>query len=422
VVSPARPGTRWSEIAHERNFLLFWAGQQCSSVGDGAYKVALAWLVYRTTGSSAAMGLILALNSIPLILGTSVGGLVADRFPRKLVIVAADGIAGVTVLLLAAAQANGLAPLPVIAAVAFVLGLAQALRSPSSYAIVPDLVPAPRLPQANSLFTVGGSLAGMIGPALGGILVAGGGITAAFTADGASFAVAVVATLATGTPGAVRHDTAATGRITAGLRYVCHRRWLMAIMLVSALVNFAALSPYAVLIPRQVMLARQGAALLGLVYAVQGGAAVVSATVIGSLWRQRSSLWTMWLLAAGIGLGTAISGLATSPLLLLLGSSVIGIGIGFAVLENTALQQHVPPEVMGRVYAVNTAVSYGPTPIGYLLAGIGGSALGIGSLLVLGGVATMTTVMATGLWAGGVPSDEQPAKGQAATGLGEAAG
>src|SRR3984957_19362524 len=104
-MSPAGPGNRWSEIAHERNFLLFWAGQQCSLVGDGAYKVALAWLVYRTTGSSAAMGLILALNSIPLILGTSVGGLVADRFPRKLVIVAADGIAGVTVLLLAAAQA-----------------------------------------------------------------------------------------------------------------------------------------------------------------------------------------------------------------------------------------------------------------------------------------------------------------------------
>lgn len=408
-MSNALRENRWSAIARERNFLLFWAGQQCSFMGDGAYKVALAWLVYRTTGSSAAMGLILALNSIPLIVGTSAGGLVADRFPRKFVIVAADGIAALTVLLLGAAEANGLGSLPVIAAVAFILGLAQALRSPSSYAIVPDLVPAQQLPQANSLFTVGGSLAGMIGPALGGILVAGGGITTAFIADGASFAVAVLATLVIKPTSTARHDTVTSGKIGAGLRYVCRRRWLLAIMVVSALVNFAALSPYAVLIPRQVMLAHQGAAMLGLVYTVQGAAAVVSAIVIGSVWRQRASLWTMWLLAAGIGLGTLITGLATWPLPLLLGAAVIGIGIGFSVLENTAIQHYVAREVMGRVYAVNTAVSYGPAPIGYLLAGIGGSALGIGSFLILGGATTMATVMMVGLWARGVPSADHPA-------------
>jgi len=96
------------------------------------YKVALAWAVYRATQSSAAMGVILALNSIPLIVGTPVGGLLADRLPRKFVIVGADGTAAVTVLLLAAAEAHRAASLPVLAAVAFILGFAQALRSPSS--------------------------------------------------------------------------------------------------------------------------------------------------------------------------------------------------------------------------------------------------------------------------------------------------
>lgn len=193
------------------------------------------------------------------------------------------------------------------------------------------------------------------------------------------------------------------------MRYVGRRRWLLAIMVVSAVVNFAALSPFAVLIPRQVMLAHHGAVLLGLVYTVQGATAVVSATVIGSVWRQRASLWAMWVLAAVIGVGAAITGLAARPLPLLLGSAVIGVGIGFSVLENTVLQQYVASEVMGRVYAVNTAVSYGLTPIGYLLGGLGGSALGVGPFLILGGAITAAVITTVGLWSGTGPAAGHPA-------------
>lgn len=394
----------WLAITRERSFLLFWAGQQCSLVGDGAYRVALAWLVYRATKSSADMGLILALNSLPLVLGVSVGGLAADRFPRKLVIMCADGISAAAVLLLGTAVAYGRASLPLMASTAAILGLAQAFHNPSSYAIVPDLVPAKRLPQANGLFSAGGSLASMIGPVLGGILVADGGVPSALIADGASFAIAVLATLATKPAKSASRQALTSGKIGDSLRYVRQRRWLLAIMAVSALVNFAALAPFVVLVPRQVMLSHHGAALLGLVFAVQGGAAVISAGVIGSVWRQGWSLRLMWLLAAIIGLGTGIAGFAARPSPLLLGSGLIGVGLGFSVLENTALQQHVAPEMMGRVYAVNIAVSYGPNSFGYLLAGTGGSIIGIGSILVLGGATTVALVFVVGLWAREMPS------------------
>lgn len=393
-------GNRWPAIARDRHFLLFWAGQQCSLVGDGAYRVALAWLVYRTTRSSADMGLILSLNSLPLVLGLSAAGLAADRFPRKLVIMCADGTAAATVLLLGAAVAYGRTSLLLIACAAAVLGLAQALHAPSSRAIVPDLVPAARLAQANSLFTVGGSLAAMIGPVTGGIVVAVGGVPAALVADGASFAVAVLATLAISpTESVARQGAATSGKIGAGFRYVRRRRWLLAIMAVSALVNLAALAPFAVLIPRQVILAHRGAPLLGLVFTVQGAVAVVSATIIGRAWRQRSPLRPMWLLAATIGLGTLITGLAAQPLPLLLGGGLVGAGLGFSVMEHTLLQRYVAPEVLGRVYAVNVAVSYAPGAIGYLLAGLGGSAIGVGPILLIGGTATMAMILVVSLWA-----------------------
>jgi predicted MFS family arabinose efflux permease len=402
-------GDVWRAIAGERHFLVFWGGQQCSQVGNGAYQVALAWLVYRTTRSTAAMGLVLGLNSLPQVVGLSAAGLVADRFSRKHVIMCADGTAAVTVLLLGAAAAYGRTSLLLIASGSAVLGLAQALYAPFSRAIVPDLVPSQRLAQANSLFSVGGSLAGMIGPAVGGILVANGGIPSALVADGASFGLAVLTTLTIRPRESVTHRGAPTfGDIGAGFRYIYRRRWLLAIVAVSALVNFAALAPFAVLIPRQVILSRRGASLLGLVFAVEGGAAVVSAIVIGSLRRQRSPLRAMWLLAATIGVGTGITGLAAQPLPLLLGAGLVGVGLGFSVIENTAIQRHVAPEVLGRVYAVNVAASYAPVPLGYLLADIGAGAIGAGPILFLGGVATLAVVLTVSLWAPAVPATDRP--------------
>jgi MFS family permease len=391
-----------------RDFVLFWAGQQCSLVGDGVYQVALAWLVFRTTGSTAALGLVLALNSLPRVIGLSVTGLVADRFPRKIVIMCADGTAALTILVLAAA-ASGRAPLPLIAGASALLGLAQALHAPASRAIVPDLVPSRRLAQANSMFTGGGSLAQVIGPAIGGVLVAGGGSTAAFIADGGSFLIAVLAT------GIIRPATFApapkammSGQLSAGFRYVRRRRWLLAIMAVSALVNFAAIAPFAVLIPRQVALAHRGAALLGLVYAVEGGTAVVSAIAIGKTWRQRTPLRMMWLLAAMIGLGAGIAGLAAQPPVLLLGAGLIGTGLGFSVIENTLLQLYVAPEMLGRVYGVNVAVSYAPGPLGYLLAGLGGNAIGAGPVLLAGGAVSVAAILAISVWAVDVPVAGHP--------------
>lgn len=112
----------------------------------------------------------------------------------------------------------------------------------------------------------------------------------------------------------------------------------------------------------------------------------------------------MWLLAATIGLCTGITGLAAQPLPLLLGAGLIGAGLGFSVIENTVLRRYVAPDVLGRVYAVNVAVSYAPGPFGYLLAGADGSVIGVGPILMLGGAATLAMILTVSRWATDVPA------------------
>ena len=166
------------------DFLLLWSGQTVSRIGNGAYKVAVAWAVYQISKSTAAMGLVLALNVVPELALAMLGGTIADRISRRTVIIVADSIAAVVTLGLAVAAAFGALTISMLMVGAFLLGVVSAFYGPAYAALKGRLPGVSGRGSANAWFTVSGNLARLAGPALAGM---------AFAAGGAGTSAAVVA-------------------------------------------------------------------------------------------------------------------------------------------------------------------------------------------------------------------------------------
>ena len=164
-------------------------GQFTSTIGDYCYAVALPWLVLSGGGSAASLGIVLACYGIPRALLTLAGGSLADRFGPRLVMIASDGARCGLTAVFAVLAAEHVSSLAAVAPVAAALGACSALFMPASMTIMPALIEESRLTSANALYTGVVQLGSLLGPVLGGVLVAATGPTPAFAVDAGSFLV-----------------------------------------------------------------------------------------------------------------------------------------------------------------------------------------------------------------------------------------
>lgn len=389
AAGPAAKPTRTRRDRIGRDFLLLWSGQTVSKIGNGAYKVALAWSVYQIAGSTADMGLVLAVNLVPELALVLFGGAVADRLSRRAVVIAADGAAGLVTLGLALAAAGRGLTVPMLLAAAFLLGVTSAFYGPAYAAMKGDLVGAAGARAANAWIGVSGNLARILGPAIAGVAFAFGGAGVVFAVDTATFAYAVVSTLLirTRVPRAAEPEQAGFRReVAEGVTYTVKTGWLMLLLAVSLIANFACLAPYAVLLPAIVEGHGGGVGLLGLLNAAEIAAGIAGAVVIGRLGSRLPAGIAMLVLAALLGAGTLALGLSGGrPAALFAGVLLIGAGLSFDVIEQTLMQALVPRRLLSRVYAVNTAASYSLLPAGYALSGLAARQAGPAPVLALGG-------------------------------------
>jgi MFS family permease len=370
-------------------FRLLTFGQLASTVGDSCYAVALPWLVLSGGGSAASLGIVLACYGIPRAALTIPGGSLADRFGPRLMMLSSDAarcaLAAVFVLL-AAAHVSALA---VVAPAAALLGAFSALFLPASMAMMPSLLDSSRLSSANAVYTSVVQAGSVLGPVLGGILVATTGPAAAFGVDAGSYLVSAV-TLAfiAGTRQAVEAATAgpedmpagtggtgldtsgpsgAPGSVWALLR---QSRLLQTILVVSLIANFALTGTSEVALPALAH-DRFGADGYGAVLAC-----VAVATIIGALAVSRvgDRIRPAWLIvgafvvaAAAIAAAPYIGGLAG----LAAGMAVFGVAIGFdSVVSVTVIQRWAPPAMLGRVVGLLLLASVGSFPVSTFVAGL----------------------------------------------------
>lgn len=344
--------TLFRALGH-RPFALLWAGQTISRFGDGVHLVALAWWVLEKTGSAGAMGTVLLVATVPELLFLLVGGVAVDRLPRLRLMLASDLLAGAIVLVVAFLAWQDRLVFWHVLVMAAPFGLVRAVFFPASIAIVPDLLPPEALPSANSLRRIGGRLAGIAGPAAGGLLVARGGTSLAFALDGASFLLSAVCIAAI--PRRPTRDRPVAGRAGAfgdlrlGFATVLASPWLWLTIAIAGCSNLALAGPMGAALPLLVRDdlgagVRTFAALTGLVAV----GAIAASIALGrrSRLRRRGRLSVgAWLLAAPM---VAVMGLLVS--LVGVGLAMLVFGGADAVLNlvwaNT-LQEMVPSDRLG---------------------------------------------------------------------------
>src|SRR5574338_848609 len=185
---------RLLEPLRERDYALLTSGSVVSLLGDGFFAVALAWQVYELSNAPTAMSVVGVAWTLPLVLFLLLGGVLTDRYDRRRLLISADILRALTIGLIGILSIAGSLELWHVIALIALVGVGDAFFNPASTAIVPDLIPERLLPQANALQgLIRPLMMRLIGPAIGGFVVAGLGPGPAFVIDGASFLVSAVA-------------------------------------------------------------------------------------------------------------------------------------------------------------------------------------------------------------------------------------
>jgi predicted outer membrane lipoprotein len=400
----------------ERDYALLTGGSLISSLGDGFFYVALAWKVYELSNVPTALSLVGLAWTLPLVLFVLLGGVFSDRYDRRWLMVGADLVRAAAIGLLGILSLWGVLELwHVVALIAFV-GLGDAFFNPASTAIVPDLLPDEQLPQANALQGLLRPLAiRLIGPALGGFIVAGVGSGTAFVLDAASFLASAAAVAAITTrPGreVTAHGVRQTlHEVREGLTFVRATPWIWATLVSAMLSLLVFVGPEQVLLPFLVKnRLGLGADALGGIFAVGGVGAILMAITVGQLGQPRlrvTAMYAAWsvgvLLIAGFGLMTA---LWQAMLLSAVGGGLFELG---QMIWTTLLQQLVPRDLLGRVSSLDWLVSVGLVPVSFALTGPVAGAIGPeGTMVAAGTVGSL--LMSSLLFFPGVRDPERSAQ------------
>jgi MFS family permease len=408
---------RFVRALRSRPFALLWTGQTVSMLGDGAFSVALAWQVVLLTGSAAAMSAVLVAEAMPRLLFMLVGGVLADRLPRRLLLLVSDAGRALAVGTIAVVGTLGRLQLWHLVALALVFGLADAFFSPAYQSIPPQLVEVEALASANALTAAGRQISQLAGPAIGAACIAVAGPAAAFAFDGATFVFSAFCLVCVHVLRVVRVPIDAGRRpsmvrsmvrdVREGLSYVLRSPWLWVTITIGSLLNIG-ITPFSVVLPKLVRYVYDtGVWLLGATLAVSSVGSLLATIAIGQSRRlhRRGLIAYAGVIVSSLGLAAfgappilAILGVRLPPesdvVAALAGAALVGAGLGtFSIIWDTVLQELIPIEMLGRVSSLDFLGSYAFAPIGLGLAGVLADRIGAAQVFVAGGALVLVLAL-----------------------------
>jgi len=361
-------------VLHQRDFRLLYVGQTVSLLGDGLFMVALAFAVLESTGSRTGLGLVFAAGALPLVAFTLVGGVWADRLPRRRIMIAADASRVGIQAALAALVITGHALLWQLALLAALYNTASAFFMPAATGILPEILADDELQEANGLSQVTRSVTQILGGAIGGIVVDAIGPGAAIGADAGTFVVSALAlTMMHPTVRPVEAPDATPTTFVHQLREgwleVRSRRWLWLTILIFSLLLTLYVAPLHVVGPIVSQRDLGGAFAWGLI-----GSSFAVGSVLGGLLAMRGVLRRPMVACGVLLLATTVTPLllaGPAPLALILTTiAVEGIAIGIVhPVWMTAMQREIPSDMISRVAAWDLVGSIAGMPLGFALSG-----------------------------------------------------
>lgn len=377
-----------------RSYRLFFFGQLISISGTWMQSVAQGWLVLKLTGSGGALGIVLALQTLPVLFGGAFGGVVADRYDKRKLLLMTQSASGVLALVLGIVTLTGVVNVWMVGAIAFGLGLVNMIDIPARQSFIFEMVGAEHLTNAITLNSVVMNGGRIIGPAIAGVLIVTVGIAACFLVNAVSY-VGVLVGLALIRPGELvrgRPILSGPGQLVEGLKYAWSTPALRVPLLMMAMVGTFAYE-FSVSLP---LLARftfhSGAQVYGLMTASMAIGAVIGGLIVAKRARNGGRRVAI----ASAAFGTLILLTSVAPNLALVYLALAGTGaasIYFAAMANTSIQLATDPQRRGRVMSLYAIAFMGTTPLGGPIVGYIGQLVAPRAALAVGGLAAMVAAL-----------------------------
>jgi MFS family permease len=373
-----------------RDFRLLWTGMTVSLLGDGIFLVAIAWQVYQLTNAPTALAVVGLAMTVPHVLFLLLGGVVSDRIDRRRVMLGADIVRGLAIGAMGILSISGSVELWHLMALSAAYGAGTAFFGPAFDAIVPDIVPADLLGEANSLDQfVRPTAFRLLGPAVGGALIASVGVGWAFVLDGASFAVSVLTLLLMRARPIEREAGESAAReLREGFAYVRAHVWLWGTFAAATIAYLLFMGPTEVLVPFVVKNELGGGArTLGFIFAMGGVGAIGAALVMGQRRLPRRFITFMYVAWALATFAVAGYGLATASWHLMAACFAFNaLETAGTIVWATAKHRLVPTALLGRVASFDWFISIGLVPVSFALTAPVAAAIGVQTTLVLAGL------------------------------------
>ena len=369
-----------------RNYRLYFSGQLISVPGTWLQTVAQAWLVLELSSSGSALGVTVALQTVPVLLLGAWTGSVADRIDKRKLLIGTQATQGLLAAILGTLALTGVVQLWMVWILALGLGITRSFDTPTRQAFVSELVEGPSLARAIGINSTVVSAARMIGPAAGGVIIAAVGVGWCFLLNAVSFVGPLIGLLAMDASKLYRPEIPPTRKphaVRAGLQYVRNRRDLLIPLLMMALVGTLAFE-FQVTIPLMAHSAfHLGATGFGLLYAAMGAGAVVSGVTLAG--KVPGRVLTLAISAAAFGIALGAAALVPTP--------AGAASVVYSSSTNGTLQIRADPSMRGRVVALYIIAFMGSTAVGGPLVGVVGQVFGPRASLWVGAIGCAAAVL-----------------------------
>jgi MFS family permease len=381
----------------EPNFRYYFLSRLVNLAGSVMAGVALAFAVLEVSDSATALGVVLAAHSIPMVLFLLVGGVIADRFGRTLVIQVSNVASGISQLLIAGLVISGEAQLWQLIVLTAVNGVVAAMSLPALASLLPQMVPRDQLKQANLLVSVQRNALTVVGPAVSGVLVVTVGAGWALAIDGATYLVAAALLVRVRIPAPATRETrpGAVADLREGWQYFTGTTWLWVVVLSFGVLNAIQSGALFTLGPVLAKSSNIGESGWGLILSAEALGFLLCSLVLMRLPLRRPLRTGM--LAISL-LGLPMLALGFEPVLAagLVGAFLGGVGTEiFGLGWNLAMQENVPDEMLSRAYSYDALGSFVAIPVGQLTFGPLGHAFGIQQVMLISGVAYVAIALLT---------------------------
>ncbi len=357
-----------------RTFLIVWFGQVISLVGSGLTWFGISIWVFLESGSVTQLAIILLASQLPRIVLSPIAGTFVDRWDRRWAMILSDAGAGLGTLAMVALYVTGNLTIPALAAIGAISGAFQAFQFPAYQAATTLLVPKERYSRASGMVQMAEAIGNLVAPALGGIMVAVGGLGLLIAIDVTTFVFAVGTLLMVRFPRPPVSEAGAESKGTVwyetkyGFSYIFDRKGLFGLLLYFTAINFA----FGGIMPlvTAYLLSITDEATMGMVFSL-GSTGMLVGAIVASTWRGLENK-ILGIVAMGAILGSMmvlVGAVPSLPFIVLgfwLAMFVLPIGGAFS---QAIWMAKVDPDVQGRVFAVRTAVAQAAIPISLLLVG-----------------------------------------------------